>query len=37
VIDEFDDAEAATNASTNVARSGSIFDAHSVTVSSDAM
>ena len=37
VIDEFDDAEAATNASTNVARSGSIFDSHSVTISSDAM
>jgi outer membrane protein OmpU len=37
VIDEFDDAEAATDASSNTARSGSIFDAHSVTISSDAM
>ena len=37
VIDEFDDAEAATDASGNTPRSGSIFDAHSVTVSSDAM
>ena len=37
MIDEFDDAEAATDASANTARSGSIFDAHSVTISSDAM
>jgi len=37
VIDEFDDAEAASDAAADTARSGSIFDAHSVTVSSDAM
>ena len=37
VIDEFDNAETAANAAANTADSGSIFDAHSVTVSSDAM
>ena len=37
VIDEFDNAETAANAAANTADSGSIFDAHSVTVSSDAL
>ena len=37
VIDDFDNAETAANAAANTADSGSIFDSHSVTVSSDAM
>ena len=36
-IDEFDNAETAANAAANTADTGSIFDAHSVTISSDAM